>query len=145
MWWNDPKYWNKVISNIVINNTNQCWEWQQHLVVGYGKLRIGKKRFLVHRLTYEWFFGTINPNLTIDHLCRNRKCCNPLHLEEVTHRVNNLRGMNAAAINARKTHCKNGHEFTLDSTYFNSQINRRTCKICRRIYNSNWRKIQNGK
>lgn len=70
--------------------------------------------------------------LELDHLCRNRRCCRPDHLEPVTHKENVLRGMAPSAINARKTHCKRGHEFTAENIYPSPDGVRR-CRECRRL------------
>lgn len=71
----------------------------------------------------------------IDHLCRNRKCLNPDHLEVVTPRVNNMRSNSIAAINNRKTHCLNGHEFNEQNTYYRKDSGGRCCRICGKIQN----------
>ncbi|HZD08627.1 MAG TPA: HNH endonuclease signature motif containing protein, partial [Candidatus Limnocylindrales bacterium] len=77
-----------------------CWEWQRRVLKnGYGVIAIGqhskgeRKNAYAHRLAYEVFVGPIPERLDLDHLCRNRKCCNPEHLEPVTRRENILRGI----------------------------------------------------
>ena len=93
--------------------SGDCWLWQGRLDEnGYGQAR-GTR---VHLITYRLFIGETDPNLTRDHLCRVRNCCNPWHLEEVTTRINILRGIGLAAINAAKTHCKYGHPLTPKNT-----------------------------
>lgn len=85
-----------------------------------------------HRFIYEYFHGEIDSNLVIHHKCYNRKCVNPTHLEQVTSRKNTLdiNSKNQAAVNARKTHCIHGHEFTPENTYvFPSGY--RQCRACR--------------
>jgi hypothetical protein len=82
-----------------------------------------------HRVSYEAFKGPIPDGLTIDHLCRNRACVNPEHLEPVTMRVNCLRGESPAAVHARKTHCPKGHEYSAENTY-RHKGNHRMCKLC---------------
>ncbi len=107
-----------------------CWEWQGFIRKdGYCVLRVNGKKTLTHRFIYEYYYGNINPKLTIHHTCYNRKCANPTHLTEITLRENILDGNNSAAINARKTHCKHGHEFNKENTYFYPD-GRRLCKIC---------------
>ena len=107
-----------------------CWDWKAHIQTnGYGQFKFKRKSTLAHRFIYEYYHGSINPKLTIDHLCRNRKCVNPDHLEQVTSRENTLRGNTPAAINARKTHCIRGHEHTPENTY-TYHIGKRICKEC---------------
>ena len=91
-----------------------CWEWTGCKIWnGYGRIHQiidGKRKMiLAHRAVYEILVGPIPEGLTLDHLCRNRSCVNPAHLEAITMRDNVLRGVGPTAINARKTHCINGH------------------------------------
>jgi len=114
--------------------SGDCLLWMgQKINTGYGVFgyKFGKK-VLVHRFAYERLIGPIPGGLQLDHLCRNRACVNPAHLEPVTQRENLLRGEGFAAINARKTHCPRGHEYTPENTYLLSTRNKRTCKTCSR-------------
>ena len=111
---------------------SDCWEWTARIsTTGYGRFRWGKKMGASHRFIYEYYYGEINSTLVIDHLCRNSKCVNPLHLEQVTQRENLLRGICPTAINARKTHCIHGHEFTPENTYIRPN-RKRECRACNR-------------
>jgi hypothetical protein len=92
---------------------------------GYGRFR----NTPAHRIAYEESKGPIPSGLVIDHLCRVRNCVNPDHLEAVTIRENTLRGFNPPAMNARKTHCVNGHEFDEINTYWRPN-GERDCRAC---------------
>lgn len=109
-----------------------CWDWEGHIdKFGYGKITWQYTGYLAHRLIYTHLVGPIPEGLEIDHLCRNRSCVNPDHLEPVEH-VENVR--RAAAIpNNRplKTHCKHGHAFTEPNTYVRPNGDR-VCRTCYR-------------
>lgn len=94
----------------------------------YGRL-YGKQLVLAHRLSYVLKYGPIPDDLVIDHLCRNGLCINIDHLEAVTNKENILRGEGACAQNARKTHCKRGHELSPENCW-NRSNGRRDCKFC---------------
>lgn len=110
---------------------NDCWEWQGYLVKGYAYTRspFDMKSTRMHRLTYEVFKKPIDEQMVLDHLCRDRKCLNPDHLEEVTLVENVMRGESQHAKNARKTHCKHGHSFSEENTY--RYQGKRMCRACR--------------
>lgn len=122
--------------------TTSCWEWTGGVTgAGYGNIckRINGKKvnLLVHRVSYIALKGPIPTNLVIDHLCSNRVCVNPKHLEAVTLGVNTLRSENnIPTINKNKKYCVNGHPFDSSNTYVR-KVNygcgiQRGCKICRR-------------
>lgn len=100
---------------------------------GYGIWRKNGVSIYAHRLVYELLVGKIPQGYTIDHLCRNKACVNPQHLEAVTQRVNVMRSDAPTSINAQKTHCSNGHEFTIENTY-RRKDGRRICKACEKTY-----------
>jgi hypothetical protein len=108
-----------------------CWEWtDSHRSRGYGALKVGGKRGQMvdaHLITYRTFVGPVPEGLELDHICRNRACINPDHLEPVTRRMNALRGVSIIAAHARKTHCKYGHEFV---TVKEGDRTRRRCIPC---------------
>ena len=109
-----------------------CWLWiGTKDGSGYGLLYINGHLVKAHRFAYELLVGSIPEGLTIDHLCRNRACVNPDHLEPVTMRTNLLRGNGWAAQNARKAHCPQGHPFDEQNTYYDPKGGRR-CRVCRR-------------
>lgn len=116
-----------------------CLEWQgSRTTAGYGQMWDGSRVAMVHRMSYELAKGPIPEGLDLDHLCRNRLCANPAHLEPVTRRENIMRGVAPGKVAARhkaQTHCKNGHEFTPANTY--AYVRRgwimRHCRECQRI------------
>ena len=108
-------------------NENGCWIWQQSLSMGYGHASWKRKQIKAHRLAYFAFVGEVPEGKELDHLCRERKCCNPEHLEPVTRRENLLRGETIPAENAKKTKCKRGH--SLDDAYIIR--GQRICRTCR--------------
>lgn len=120
----------------VIMNDSGCWGWAgRKQPDGYSKFRDNNRSSLAHRYSYEHFRGPIPDGLVIDHLCRNRSCSNPAHLEAVTMRENLLRGEGIFAKNARKTHCKRGHALTGDNVY-RTHLGHRGCRACTRIYDN---------
>lgn len=107
-----------------------CWIWQgSQNGVGYGELRFGKVKKYAHRLMYELFNGPIPGGQQIDHLCRNRSCVNPMHLEAVSASVNVRRAM-PYRIDTHKTHCSNGHEYTIENSYQRKDGKGRNCNEC---------------
>lgn len=110
------------------------WEWEgARFTAGYGAIQVEGKTRRAHRIVYETVRGPIPDGLVLDHLCRNRICVNPWHLEPVTLVENILRGESPMAGNAKKTHCIHGHEFTAENTHIYN--NARICLACRRNFN----------
>ena len=111
----------------------ECIEYVGAYINGYGARHIQGKQWRVHRWSYTLAYGPIPRGLVIDHLCRNRKCMRPSHLEAVSNHENILRGEGACAQNSRKTHCKKGHEFTPENTILRSRPEGgRRCRECQR-------------
>lgn len=112
----------KLMNHKITDPETGCWRWTRQVHAnGYGIITIGKRnQVLVHRIAYRLWVGPIPEGYQIDHVyergCRYRDCINPMHLEAVTQRENLMRGRGVPAMNARKTHCQNGHEFTPENT-----------------------------
>lgn len=99
-----------------IRYESDCWVWTRALDNGYGRFCIESRTLWAHRVSYEHHVGPIPKGLFIDHLCRNRACQNPAHMEVVSNVENTLRGVGITALNSKKTHCLNGHRFSLENT-----------------------------
>lgn len=130
----EERFWAKV------KKTDSCWLWQGyiHPLTGYGTIQISGKPELVHAVSYKLVGKIIPEGMELDHLCRNRACVNPDHLEPVIHRDNVLRGINACAQNARATHCPQGHPYDLFNTY-RIPSGGRGCRTCRMEENRKYR------
>jgi hypothetical protein len=126
------RFWSKVQ-----RRESGCWEWTGAVTNQYGNCwnyvfpRGGARRTQAHRLSYILAKGEIPEGLQIDHLCKNKICVNPAHLEAVTQRENLLRGDTVASRNAAKTHCTHGHEFNEENTNVNAK-GYRICRQCNR-------------
>lgn len=120
-----------------VKKSEGCWEWAGSIsVYGYGQFQPSRgKNYRAHRLAYELSIGPIPDGLVLDHLCRNRSCVNPDHLEPVASGTNILRGVGPTAQNAAQTHCKQGHPF--DSTGSRGE---RRCTACDNAKTSAWSK-----
>lgn len=114
-----------------------CWRWHGSFFTnGYGQfpVRYGQGRqkcFLAHRYSYELDRGPIPDGLVLDHLCRNRSCVNPAHLEAVTTRTNIIRGDHPIADQVTRTHCKRGGHPLSGPNLYVSPRGDRACRTCR--------------
>lgn len=110
-----------------------CWEWTGTPFKnnGYCRVKMAGKTVVAHRAVYEALVGAIPEGLQLDHLCRNRRCVNPTHLEPVTAKVNQARGRSPASENAAKVRCKRGHSLSGDNLFVRKD-GRRRCRTCER-------------
>ncbi len=118
---------------LAVQKMDDCWLWLRSCdSTGYGRFRSNRTSQAAHRVAYQLCIGPIPPGLTLDHLCKNRKCVNPAHLEPVTLKENILRGDSPFAQHARQEVCKYGHPFNAENTAIRKDGTGRDCLICRR-------------
>jgi len=136
----EARFWSKVDRSDV----KGCWVWTGTLSAGYGRFFLhsasaGRSLPRAHRVAWWLTNGPMDASLVLDHLCRNKACVNPAHLEQVEQAANVHRGDGPTAQNARKTRCVHGHPFDAKNTKTNPNGGRvcRTCKrIRRRVYSA---------
>lgn len=120
----------RFFDKVTFKKDSDCWFWKAAIdSTGYGRFQVGKKFDSAHRFAYELFKGHIQSGLHSDHLCRNRQCVNPGHIEIVTPRENVLRGTSPLAFYAKQIFCKRGHILSKENIYVRKD-NRRNCIIC---------------
>jgi hypothetical protein len=121
------KFWSRVNKNGPIPQNNPalgpCWIWTE-TAKQYARLYINGKARFAHRVAYS-MNASIPSGATIDHLCLNKICVNPNHLEAVTLEEN----LSRAAKN--RTKCKHGHEYTIENTRIDRK-GKRVCRTCAR-------------
>ena len=128
-------------ASYAVDSETGCWRWCRLVnAAGYSKFFYYGKLGYGHRYAWEYWRGAIPAGLTIDHLCRNRCCVNPDHLDVVSLRTNLMRGNSLSTINARKTHCPRGHP--LDNRQ--PPAGGRRCKTCNRLQSRAFRERHPG-
>lgn len=128
------RFWSKVAK------CDGCWIWgAAQTDQGYGSFRVDGRSVAAHRWAYVEARGPVPEGLELDHLCRNRSCVRPDHLEAVTH-VENVRRGRAGWNSATKMHCPRGHPYT----GANLMLSRgsRLCRTCQREHNRLWAKAR---
>ena len=119
----EARFWSRVTKGA---NPEDCWAWMgSHTTAGYGSGRWAGRAEYAHRIAYRLFVGPIPEGCELDHLCRNRGCCNPTHLEAVSHHANIQRAY------ALRTQCPQGHAYDEANTYVDA-LGHRKCRACRR-------------
>jgi hypothetical protein len=133
------QFWSHVI-------VGDCWQWAGSVGAnGYGRngFWFGKRyETYAHRIAFRLLTQTEPKEL--DHLCRNRLCVNPDHLESVTRLVNSRRGVSIFAQHARQTHCLNGHLLSGENVY-RYPDGRRECRTCSKQYKAEWHQKQKAR
>ena len=123
------RFWTKV------DKTATCWLWTAATSNGYGNFRVKDgQNVSAHRIAYVAEHGDVPQGLELDHLCRNRRCVNPAHLEPVTRRENVLRGRLPEAMLHVAGRCRNGHEVNERNTLHrmrNGRLQVSGCRPCR--------------
>lgn len=139
---NIPKLTNHQIarfwSQVDVGSKTECWEWRTGLTdTGYGQTTFNFKTYRAHRVAYTFFYGAIREGYTLDHLCKNRKCVNPNHLEVVSSYENMLRSDTSLINNYKKTHCKRGHAYS--GKNLSLIKGHRLCRACMRMNSAKYR------
>lgn len=127
----------RIARKIAIHQPTGCWNWTAcKTATGYGRVWDGARSTWAHRLCYALLVGPIPDGLVLDHLCRNRACVNPDHLEPVTDLENMLRGDNPDITRARhrsQKFCKRGHPL-FGANLYRHPSGRRVCRECHKAH-----------
>jgi hypothetical protein len=138
---NDVNTVEKILAKHV-DATSGCWEWKARKDKdGYGRTTIQRKTYQAHRVVFAALVGPIPEGMTIDHLCKNKACVNPDHMEVTTVKVNVLRSDNICSLNARKTHCPRGHPLSGENLYL-YPAGGRGCRQCQRDHAARYKEMK---
>lgn len=131
-------FWSRV-------DKGECWIWTgARFRQGYGRFKHWGRDTVAHRFSYEWEVGAVPEGLELDHLCKNKGCVRPSHLEAVTASVNQRRTNSPVAKNASKTHCVRGHALSGTNVYRKSNGGR-GCRECHRMHGRKSYRVAMGK
>jgi hypothetical protein len=127
-----------------ITKTDYCWIWNRHVKTnGYAQILFNGREIMAHRVMYMLLIGEIPQDMQIDHLCRNKRCMNPNHMDVVTQQENMRRMF------ALRTHCRRGHEYNKLNTYIRMKKQKngktypdRICRLCVSLRRQNKRKAR---
>ncbi|WP_082915899.1 HNH endonuclease signature motif containing protein [Plantibacter sp. H53] len=135
----EPESREMLIRKTRFDGENGCWNYCGHINEGgYGYIPTYRHgNIFVHRLALHLAKRPVPADRVVDHLCRNPRCVNPAHLDIVTPTENAMRGFGFYAVNARKTHCPQGHEYSEGNIYWTRPRKAggnpgRSCKTCAR-------------
>lgn len=135
-----PRFFPRLVWSDRRYGGTRCLEWTGASSNGYGNFSVNARPVSTHRWIYERWVGPIPDGLHIDHLCRNRTCCNPAHMEPVTLKENVLRGEGLSAKAARRDRCIRGHLYDEANTY----IDKRGGRVCRKCVAAAQRRRQDA-
>lgn len=136
------RFWN----NVSAASAEGCWKWNGPIsIYGYGRLMesVGNrktKQLMAHRFAYEEIVGKIKEGMTIDHVCRNRSCVNPAHMEIVTRAENSMRAHSKNMDAMRDNRCTKGHKIEGENLVLEKRKNgseRKRCRTCAKLRESN--------
>lgn len=115
----------------IVLSASGCWDFSGASDKdGYKEFWLHRDSYRANRLSYALANSDLSGELTVDHLCDNRQCVNPFHLEQKS-AIDNVRRGHRHHANTAKTHCKQGHEYTTENTYLRQRTGGRLARDCR--------------